>query len=345
MILTVFGLVILILPIYSKFKIILALTSEYSRISYIKKKSKTQHLIVLGECGVESFEAFLEELYNDDHGNTNYDTVIMQSFPNEEIMKLVKNLNFPNKICYLVGNCLIHRDLERTQAENSICAIILANKLAKNPSFEDFSNIMKAFSFRKYSYIFGNGESTRICIQLLRPETKEIYFSSLAGENSSDDQVICVEEIKLQLLGKSCLCPGITTIISSLITSKKPTLADEDFEQTKELKSISEYLEGIQREIYVITLKAEYIHNLHFIDLVKRLYEICGIIAIGIDVIIDDIKPFVCLNPVHYLMSPFDHSVYILADSQPNEVEINNKLRDYLENTQKSRKNAFFAEK
>ena len=68
---TIILILIIVLPIYSKLKIIFALTSKYSRISYQKKSQKTKHILILGDCGVESFEAFLEELYNDDHGEIN----------------------------------------------------------------------------------------------------------------------------------------------------------------------------------------------------------------------------------------------------------------------------------
>ena len=335
-IITIILILIVVLPIYSKLKIIFALTSKYSRLSYQKKSQKIKHILILGDCGVESFEAFLEELYNDDHGDINYDTVILQSSPNEQLMKLIKSLPYFNKIFYLVGNCLVHKDLERCSADSSICAVILANKLAKNPRQEDFSNIMKAFSFRKYSCINGMGADTRICIQLLRPETKEIYFSSLANSNdpNSQDQIICVEEIKLQLLGKSCLCQGITTIISALITSDKPEY-NPDYKFTGGLKWLNEYLYGIRLEIYVVKLRAELIHNMKFIDVVRLVYEVAGLIVIGIDVIIDDYKPFVCLNPASYFLSPFDNLVYILADSQPNDNELNSLIKEHLEKNQK----------
>ena len=75
------------------------------------------------------------------------------------------------------------------------------------------------------------------------------------------------------------------------------------------------YLNGIQQEIYFIKIKAELVHNLKFIDIVKLIYKVSGLIVIGIDVIIDDYKPFVCLNPASYFLSPFDNLVYILADS------------------------------
>jgi hypothetical protein len=40
--------------------------------------------------------------------------------------------------------------------------------------------------------------------------------------------VLCVEELKLQLIAKSSLCPGIITIIWSLLTSDT---GDDDEEE------------------------------------------------------------------------------------------------------------------
>ena len=191
--------------------------------------------MVVGDCDVESYEAFLEELYNEDHGIIDYNTVIMQSKPNDQLTKLVNNHKHRDKITYLMGDSLIHKDLERCKADQSTCVVILANKYSKNPQCEDFSNLMKLFAFRNSSYM-GTDYNLRICIQLLCPESKKLYLSSLSNSNEQTmnlNQIICVEEIKLQLLGKSCLCPGITTIISSLITSNKSTLENLTEEQKK----------------------------------------------------------------------------------------------------------------
>ena len=334
---TFISLLVFVLPLFYKLKVIFSLNTKYSTMTYQKSSKKIKHILILGECGMESYEAFLEELYNADHGQTNHDTIIMQSNQDKEIMKLIKGLSFGKKIFYLVGNSLLQKDLERCKADSSICAVILANRLAKDPRLEDFSNIMKAFSIRKFKHIFSKEKDSRICIQLLRPETKEIYYSSLINDNevhSANTQIICIEEIKLQLLGKSCLCPGITTIISSLTTSKKPREYENEF-FSKKYEWLKEYLYGIQQEIYFVSLKAELMHNLKFIDIVKLVYKVSGLVVIGIDVIIDNLKPFVCLNPSNYLISPFDTLVYILADSQPDGEELNNLIRDYLENNSK----------
>lgn len=337
---TMFTIVIIIAVIpalYSKLGIVLSLTSKYSRETYKKTSKKPKHLVLIGDCGPESYDACLQELYHEDHGNINYDTIIMQTSPNEEMLKLYKGTPYANKVYYLVGNSLNHQDLERCKSDRSLCVILLANKLSTDPRQEDFNNIMKAFSIKKYSSMLSGAPKTRVCIQLLLPETKEIYFSSLLTkkEYENQDQIICVEEIKLQILGKSCICPGINTIIASLITSQKPSPEDINESISIYYDWYEEYLEGLGNEIYTITLKAELLHNMTFIDLARVIYEITGFVAIGINVIFEDLKPFVCLNPYSYAMSPFDHLVYILAFRQPDEKEINDLIVEYLESKQK----------
>ena len=313
-----------------------SLNSEYALAKYKKISKKPNHLVLIGDCGPESFDACLKELYNEDHGNINFDTIILQSTPNENMKKVYARKKYENNIYYLVGNVLKKDDLKRAQTDNSICVIILANKLANNHREEDFNNIMKAFSINKYSNNIKGKQTSRLYIQLILPETKKIYYNFLVQKNEYDQvpQIICLEEIKLQMLGKSCQCQGINTIISSLITSQKPSI-----ENINDIPSFSnwmkEYLEGLENEIYRIKIKCEYLHNLTFIDLVKIIYELTDYIVIGTDIFYKDLKPFMCLNPYNYLFSPFDHSIYLLASQQPNESEINGLIGKYLEKNKK----------
>ena len=331
------GLVITVLPtLYSKISIVFSLNTKYSRIRYNKSSKIPNHLILVGDCGAESFDACLQELYHEDHVNIDFDTVILQKEPNEDMLKIFYKKLYSNKIYYLVGNVLNQQDLDRAKTDNSICVIILANKLTTNHRQEDFNNIMKAFSILKYSYMICGERKTRVCIQLILPETKEIYYNSLIHKNEYDNcpQIICLEEIKLQLLGKSCQCQGINTIIALLTTSKKPSLEQIDIFHDFQ-NWMKEYLQGLENEIYCIKIRCEYLHNLTFNDLVKIIYELTDFIVIGTDVIHQELKPFVCLNPFNYIFSPFDHLIYLLASRQPNESEINELLEKYLENHKK----------
>ena len=331
------GIIISVIPaLVSKISIQLSLNSKYSLARYVKSSKIPKHLVLVGDCGPESFDACLQELYNEDHGNVDFDTVILQAKPNENMLKIYNRKSYENQVYYLVGNVLDQKDLHRARTDNSICVIILANKLTANHRHEDFNNIMKAFSIKKYSHMLCGGKNTRIYIQLILPETKEMYYNSLIQKNEYEQgpQIICLEEIKLQMLGKSCQCQGINTIIAALTTSQKPSIGDLNGIQSF-ASWMEEYLEGLENEIYCIKIQCEYLHNLTFNELVKIIYELTGFIVIGTDVIYQDLRPFVCLNPYDYIFSPFDHLIYLLASSQPNESEINQLIEKYLEKNKK----------
>ena len=330
-ILTIIITIAFIPALPSKISNVFSLTSKYSRIKYNNYSKTPKHLVLIGNCGPESFEACLEELYHEDHANIDFDTVIMQKKPDERMLKNFNKKTYFNKMHYLVGDVLSHKDLRRAKTDNCICSIILANKVTPNHKKEDFFNIMKAFSIVKYSNIIKSKIPSRVLLQLILPETKEIYYNSLLQqkENERNIQIICLEEIKLQLLGKSCQCQGINTIIAMLITSKKPDVQIKDIYKFDAW--MKEYLLGLENEIYCIKIKCELLFNLNFNDLVKIIYELTKFIVIGTDVIHQELKPFVCLNPYNYRFSPFDHLIYLIASRQPNEEEINDLLEEYLE--------------
>ena len=62
------------------------------------------------------------------------------------------------------------------------------------------------------------------------------------------NHIVCIEELKMNLLAKSCLCPGINTLLSNLISS----MGDDEVEDTDEW--MNEYMEGCGKEIYRVDL-------------------------------------------------------------------------------------------
>eukprot|EP00352_Strombidinopsis_acuminata_P002382 CAMPEP_0176383506 /NCGR_PEP_ID=MMETSP0126-20121128/33560_1 /TAXON_ID=141414 ORGANISM="Strombidinopsis acuminatum, Strain SPMC142" /NCGR_SAMPLE_ID=MMETSP0126 /ASSEMBLY_ACC=CAM_ASM_000229 /LENGTH=129 /DNA_ID=CAMNT_0017748619 /DNA_START=1324 /DNA_END=1713 /DNA_ORIENTATION=- len=116
-----------------------------------------------------------------------------------------------------------------------------------------------------------------ICMQLIKPESKQHYLSSLNHKNSND-QIIIVEEIKMNLLAKSCFSPGIISFISNLITSS----SDEDIPHADDLW-MQEYLEGMDHEIYRVKLSTK-LENKYFRDIVKIIYKQQRAIVFAIEV-------------------------------------------------------------
>ena len=75
----------------SDFSKINSLTSEYSRVSYIKSKSDIQHILLLGDSCPDAISTFLKECFHSDHGAMETDVVIMRSCPpSDEINQIIK---------------------------------------------------------------------------------------------------------------------------------------------------------------------------------------------------------------------------------------------------------------
>lgn len=70
-----------------------------------------------------------------------------------------------------------------------------------------------------------------MCMQLLRPDSYTHYELSLTHDEIKKDRVICIESLKLSLLSKSCICPGLVVLINNLIKS-----SEEPHPKVEELK-------------------------------------------------------------------------------------------------------------
>ena len=98
---------------------------------------------------------------------------------------------------------------------------------------------------KKYIYEMTGNNNMPLCMQLIKPESKQHFYASLS-QPSNSDQIIIVEEIKMNLMSKSCFAPGIINFISNLISSY-----DSQDEEYKE-DWLTEYVEGMGHEIYRI---------------------------------------------------------------------------------------------
>ena len=161
---------------------------------------------------------------------------------------------------------------------------------------------------------------------MLKPENKDLYFRSLGGSQQLD-QVICVEELKLYLLAKTCICPGINTLISLLITNCKPEYKVATQDELNQVNWVDDYMMGMQNEIYRVLINGSIFEGISFNILAKSIYNEFQYILIAVEVnVLDQYEVF--LNPTDYLFDDQDHYVYMLANSQPdferlNKFEIN----------------------
>ncbi|CAK75823.1 unnamed protein product (macronuclear) [Paramecium tetraurelia] len=294
-----------------------SLRSQYARNKYISKK-ESEHLLLLGSSQVEGFKTFLNELYHTDHGMNDINTVILQpSAPTEEMTLQLKQPALQSKVIYLEGHPLQNKDLERCSSKD--CNQHLREMITVN--------IIHAFAVKQFAKKQKSRKGARVCLQVLQPSSKDLYFNSLGGHET--DQVICVDELKLYLLGKTCLCPGINTLISFLIQSSKPSYDITKYDKDKS-EWIDDYLCGIVSGICWPDIQ---LSNLGFLttQISSAIYKELNIILFALEVELES-GTSVFVNPVEYLFEDYLHYGYVIASEMPNIDEIQQiKFPEYIQ--------------
>ena len=163
--------------------------------------------------------------------------------------------------------------------------------------------------------------SSRLIIQLLRPES-EHHFALSVSDKKSNDQIVCIDELKISLLAKSCMCRGIISLISNLVITNN---FDEEIEkQLGKSQWIEEYKNGKDYEMYKIPL--EHFRGYKFSVVADKIYNEKKTIIFGLSIE----NKFTNVNEV--LLSPMDFILpnkkdinvygYILAKDQEDADEI-----------------------
>ena len=163
--------------------------------------------------------------------------------------------------------------------------------------------------------------SSKLIIQLLRPES-EHHFALSVSNKKTIDQIVCIDELKISLLAKSCLCRGIISLISNLVITNN---FDEEMEkQIGKLHWIEEYKNGKDYEIYKIPL--DHSGGYKFIQVADKIYNEKNTILFGLNLE----NKAANLNVV--LLSPMDFVLptnkdlniygYILAKDQGDADEV-----------------------
>ena len=154
----------------------------------------------------------------------------------------------------------------------------------------DHRNILTGLAIKKYYNEQTGGGNIRLCMQLIKPENKWHYFSSM-NNNSGNDQIIIIEEIKMNLMSKSCFSPGIINFVSNLISSTSEN------EETG-VEWLDQYAEGMGHEIYRIKLSYK-LENKTFGEIADLIYKATHQIVFAIEISTNG-KTVIRLNPYEF---------------------------------------------
>ena len=151
--------------------------------------------------------------------------------------------------------------------------------------------------------------SVKLCMQILRPEGKTHYY--LSNKQTKFDQVVCVEELKLGLLARSCLCPGLPAMIYNLICSTSPPAAHPE----KDGEWLEDYLKGKSYEVYRVFLPTKY-KGKTFSWIASRIYRSFRAILFALEMNTSDGNK-IFLNPGQYVLQGLNKITgYIIAHNK-----------------------------
>jgi len=260
----IFMVIVLIPKQSSDLLMLIDLQSPYVRAMY-KSNPEIPHLIICGNASVLALKTFCSELLHPDHGSQDKNAVILNEMvPDNEMEALLHDPQYEVYLTYLQGNPMIDRDLERSCANKAKLCVIFTDKSTRDPIAADHKNILTALAIKQQVH-YETKESLRVCVQIIKPESQTHYFSTLNIQTAEPrDHLIIVEEIKMNLMAKSCYSPGIISLVSNLVaTSGDLSGFNEAW--------IEEYTQGMNFELYR-TEVPNIFKGKTFLEVVKIVY-------------------------------------------------------------------------
>ena len=228
------------------------------------------------------------------------------------MLSLLSDPKYSFALTYLDGNVMNEKDLARASAQTAKTVFVLTNKLTRSPDEEDASTILRALSVKRYVQQKAHID-IQTCLQLILPESKKLYMST--AENASRvgvNQIVCIDEIKMNLLAKSCLCPGTSTMLCNLISSSGYEPDDDEEAWVKE------YCEGCGYEIYRVPLSPAF-EDITFLKAAQIVYDNAGCLMFALELNPARAESRVILNPGRFIIPnvrEMDVHAFVIAEDR-----------------------------
>lgn len=122
--------------------------------------------------------------------------IVSPQDPSGDLEILLREPFYEDKVQYMKGSVLEEKDLIKTKFRRAKSGFVLTAQSVADPIVADSQSILATKALKD-----ANPDITVYC-QLLDLESKK--HAKWAGW----DNLVCIDEIKMGILAKSCLCPG-----------------------------------------------------------------------------------------------------------------------------------------
>ena len=289
--------------------IIFIITNQLSKISQLMEnysKYDTQythqdHIVLVGNYRARTLNQFLAQFYHSDHGDVKAHTIIIgPGYPSSEILGLLIDPRYDNKISYLEGNPSDSSTWRNANIELAESVFIITDQLDDNPKSQDTYAILLARMIQSQCPLI------KTYVQLIRQT--EFHLKT---ERNIWNTVVSLQTIKMSLLGTSIHNTGFSTLMGGLyLTFGSNT-------QEYAIDWISQFADGLAQEIYCVKISAFFV-GMNFNQGVDIIYTHCqGILTLGVKSLIGGVssRHEILINPVGYIFQK-DDLVFVITRDQ-----------------------------
>ncbi|KAF0685649.1 Aste57867_22485 [Aphanomyces stellatus] len=232
--------------------------------SYKEHRTHTHGIISAGgEISAGTLSNFLRQFFHPDNPNWNEKIVILHpSAPTNDVKRVI-HLHEP-RVQYIVGSAMNDLDLERAMISKAAVCYVLVNKDTRRPSHEDQSCTLLTAAFR------GCNATVPVFSQVFM--SQNISHCILSGASG----VICVEKLKLGVLGLNCTVWGLSTLLSNLLDKVSPAVTQIYPKDSWE----TAYLKGYLHEIHRVDIPRSF-SGLTYRELIQFLFSTIQVVPIA----------------------------------------------------------------
>ncbi|KAF0682621.1 Aste57867_25258 [Aphanomyces stellatus] len=222
----------ILLPLQiSRYSDILSRETEYDK-SFKQQTELHPHILICGEVNSSALDFFLRQFLHPNNINWKDKVVILcPSYPSHNLRRILLNPAYEQRVVYLQGSAMLDSDLKRANASCARMCFILLNKLSQDGDRNDTASNLLTISLRHHT------SNVPLFVQVLK--TDNIHHIHISGATN----IVCVDEIKLGVLAKACVIPGLCAFLCNILFTFRPFHYRSTF-------WAAEFLAGCAHDIY-----------------------------------------------------------------------------------------------
>ncbi|KAJ3286896.1 hypothetical protein HK104_008842 [Borealophlyctis nickersoniae] len=248
-------------------------TSAFQRAKY-GANSDHAHVIVGGTVTYTAVIDFCREYFVADPGG--HVVLLAEREPSIDLRRLLRHPFYRNRVFYLRGTALSIPDLRRASAMYATAIFLLNDDSAESGSSANLE------SGEDEQLRVTRGADAQILMQAL--VAKNAFpglpvFSEVQDIRSQDlsahcgcDRILCVDEVKMSIIARNCLVPGVLTLLLNLVHTYRD---DAGVMDDSNHGWVEEYRHGAGHQIYTFRFPPGLV-GVRFTQVVKEVYATFG---------------------------------------------------------------------